>query len=279
LKIIDGKSTERVKINSKQVGPHKSSHHASGDDANRYGGNITFESLSAIAKIFSNDFKANEDSELDFEEDRMHDSNIEEVTEDDASEMFDKRKSQPDFVGKNTCSSIALGNQKENIQSNVLLINAIKNAQQNKNKPDVKAMCNSVIIEGEKSTLKQKPRQGKRQGMSTLQRKFTVKNKKESDSLIVYNEDYRDQVPKKRQTMAGKARASASRRSGKESKHEGRLSSRRPLKPYTGHKPSHKRSQSLNKSTIEQRYRSVPQSGYQYEVENNKRNYTKKKLN
>lgn len=100
LKIIDGRSTERVKINSKQVGPKKSNNQASFDDVNRYGGNITFESLSAIAKIFSNDFKANEDSELDFEEDRMHDSNIEEVTEDDASEMFDKRKSQPDYVGK-----------------------------------------------------------------------------------------------------------------------------------------------------------------------------------
>lgn len=140
-------------------------------------------------------------------------------------------------------------------------------------------MCNSVIIEGEKSTMKQEPRQGKRQNINTLQKKFTVKNKKESDSLIVYNEDYRDQVPKKRQTMAGKARASASRRSGKDSKHEGRLSSRRPLKPYTGHKPSHKRSQSLNKSTIEQRYRSVPQSGYHYEADQSKRNYTKKKLN
>lgn len=152
-----------------------------------------------------------------------------------------------------------LGNQKENLQSNMLLINAIKNAQQNRGKPDTKAVCNSVIIESDK--LKQhKTRHEKRFGMSTLQRKFTIKNKRESDSLIVYDNDYKDQAPRKRQTVGSKARVSRSRRRGKESKHKGRISTRRAVKAQTGLKTSHKRSHSLNKSTIETRYRSVPQS-------------------
>lgn len=116
--------------------------------------------------------------------------------------------------------------------------------------------------------------------MNTLQRKFTNKNKRESDSLIVYNEDYKDNASRKRQTItANNKRASGSRRAGKESKNEGRMSSRRPVKFPAGRKNSHKRSHSLNKSTIEQRYKSVPQNGYNYENEQVKKSYAKKKLN
>lgn len=162
----------------------------------------------------------------------------------------------------------------------MLLINAIKKAQQNKDKPASKVLCNSVnITDGEKPKSKHRARQSKRPGMSTLQRKFTVKNKRESDSLIVYNEDYKDQMPRKRNTINSKTRISASRRSGKESKNEGRMSSRKPLKTLNATKQSHKRSQSLNKSTIEQRYRSVPQNGYNYEGDQPKKPYIKKKLN
>ena len=57
------------------------------------------------------------------------------------------------------------------------------------------------------------------------------------------------------------------------------MSSRKPFKTISTHKQSHKRSQSLNKSTIEQRYRSVPQSGHHYECDNKRKSYTKKKLN
>jgi hypothetical protein len=61
------------------------------DDALRYGANITFESLSAIAKIFGDDFKGKNDSELEFDDERINDSNLEEVTEEDISDVFDKR--------------------------------------------------------------------------------------------------------------------------------------------------------------------------------------------
>lgn len=78
--------------------------------------------------------------------------------------------------------------------------------------------------------------------------------------------------------MAAKTRISASRKSGKNSKIEGRSSSRKHIKPHTGHKLSHKRSQSLNKSNADQRYKSVPKNGYNYELDNRK-SYTKAKLN
>lgn len=116
--------------------------------------------------------------------------------------------------------------------------------------------------------------------MNTLQRKFTIKNKRESDSLIIYNDDYKDNAPKpKRQTMAGKARVSGSRRSGKDNRYEGRMSSRKTLKVPNINRSSHKRSQSINKSTVETRYRSVPQNGHHNEYEKSKRAHVKKKLN
>jgi hypothetical protein len=114
-------------------------------------------------------------------------------------------------------------------------------------------------------------------GKNTINRKFTVKNKRESDSLIVYNDDYKDQYPKKRNTMATKARISASSKAAKNSKHDGRTSSRKAIKSHTGHKLSHKRSQSLHRSNNgDQRYRSVPQNGYNNEIDNRK-SYTKSK--
>jgi hypothetical protein len=93
----------------------------------------------------------------------------------------------------------------------------------------------------------------------------------------VYNDDYKDQYPKKRNTMATKARISASSKAARNSKHEGRTSSRKAIKSHTGHKLSHKRSQSLNKSNNgDQRYRSVPQNGYNNDIDNRK-SYTKSK--
>jgi len=144
--------------------------------------------------------------------------------------------------------------------------------------PEAKAICNSVIIEGDKIKSKKTK---KRPVINTLQRKFTVKNKRESDSLLVYNDDYKDSIPnnKKKHSNGNKARTGCSRRSGKDSRYEGRFSSRKPMKVPNIYKQSHKRSQSLNKSTIEQRYRSQPQGGHQYEHEHSKKAYAKKKLN
>ena len=201
---------------------------------------VTFESLSAIAKIFGDDFKP-EDSELEFDEDRLPPANIEEVI----AEQTQSAREAP------------IQGQKENLQSNMLLVNAIKNAQTNRQKHPAKAVCNSVIVH-------------RAAGTKTSQRKFTVKNKRESDSLIVYNDDYKDNMPSKK-------RGTSSRRSGKSSKHEGRVSSRKPMKKQNS-KNSHKRSQSLNKSSVDQRYRSVPQNGYNYEIDPRK-SYTKAKLN
>lgn len=96
--------------------------------------------------------------------------------------------------------------------------------------------------------------------------------------MLIYNDDYKDQASKQ-QTSTRKVKNSGSRRCGKDTKIEGRMSSRKPFKTISTQKQSHKRSQSLNKSTIEQRYRSVPQSGYQYECENVRKSYTKKKIN
>jgi len=88
----------------------------------------------------------------------------------------------------------------------MLLLNAIKGVCNKTTYPESKAICNSVIVESDKSRSKRKGKHFKRPGLSTLQRKFTVKNKRESDSLLVYNDEYKDQMPKKRQTMVGKAR-------------------------------------------------------------------------
>jgi hypothetical protein len=162
----------------------------------------------------------------------------------------------------------------------MLLVGAVKGKKNSKHKNDYKAVWNSVIIEGDKGKFKSKTRHGKRPEMNTLQRKFTNKNKRESDSLIVYNEDYKDNASRKRHTVtSSNKRASGSRRAGKESKNEGRMSSRRPMKSHVGHKNSHKRSHSLNKSTIDQRYKSVPQNGYNYDHEQTKKSHAKKKLN
>ena len=146
---------------------------------------------------------------------------------------------------------------------------------QTKLKADNKSTWNSVIVESNKSNNNYN--QSKRVDMSFIQKKFTVKNKKESDSLLVYNDDYKDHLPKNQ--FKFKKNKSGGRRSGKDTKIEGRMSSRKPFKTISTYKQSHKRSQSLNKSTIEQRYRSVPQSGHQYENENARKSYTKKKLN
>jgi len=100
------------------------------DNNQKYGANITFESLSAVAKIFSNNFKAEQDSELDFEDDRINRTNIEEVTEEGILNKLEKRNSQPEMINK----------QKENFQSNILLINAIKNAAKMKAKHSSEAI-------------------------------------------------------------------------------------------------------------------------------------------
>lgn len=100
LKIIDSRSTTG---NKKAVGKKKGSNLTNIDEqGNKLNtsnpGNITFESLTAIAKIFSNDFKANEDSELDFDDERFKETNIEEIMEENISEHFDKRMSAPEFM-------------------------------------------------------------------------------------------------------------------------------------------------------------------------------------
>jgi len=166
-----------------------------------------------------------------------------------------------------------------NYPNQVILMN-MNNKKSNKSKNDYKAVCNSVIIESDQRKLKSKQRNGTRPDLNTLQRKFTVKSKKENDSLIMYNDDYKDHHSKKRQTInANKPKFSAGKKSDKDSLYEGRFSSRKPIKSHNGHKQSHKRSHSMNKSGMEQRYRSVPQSGHAYEHDNSKKHYNKKKLN
>ena len=223
------------------------------------GANITFESLSAIAKLFSNNTKPNDGSEFEFDDERINDSNLEEVTEEEVSDVFDKRNSLPDFTP----------NQKENIQNNLFLMNAIKNTGHKTSYPQ-KSICDSVIIESEKHHKKRsgaKNKHFKKPGMNTLQRKFTSKNKRESESLLIYNDEYKDQAPKqKRSTIQYKSRTGGSRRTNKDHKREGRFSSRKTLKVPNVHRQSHKRSQSLNKSNIEHRYRSVPHNpNYEHE--------------
>ena len=239
------------------------------DDSAKYGANITFESLSAIAKIFSGNFNTKDQSELDFEDDRNNDFNLKEVIEEDISDAFEKRKSQPEITHA----------QNEKLQNNLSLINAMKPNNNKSSYPEQKAICNSVIIESDKVRSKRKNKHFKKPGLSTLYRKFTVKNKRESDSLLVYNDEYKDNAPKqKRQTIGNKARNGGSKRAGKDHRYEGRFSSRKTLKVPNIQKQSHKRSQSLNKSAIEQRYKSVPQN-YKYENERSKKYNTKKKLN
>ena len=106
LRIVDSKSGEGTVENQKTRGNKvknvkiNNKEQINYEEVGQYGANITFESLSAIAKIFSADFHVNEESEIDFDDDNKQDSNIEEVTEDDHSELFDKRKSQPEFISK-----------------------------------------------------------------------------------------------------------------------------------------------------------------------------------
>lgn len=138
-----------------------------------------------------------------------------------------------------------------------------------------------MIIEGDRiKKTHHRPRHTKRPGMKVSNRKFTTKNKRESDSMILYNDDYKDYLPKKRTTISSKSKVSRSRRSGKALKHEGRISSRKPQKSHHASKGTHKRSQSLNKSNTDQRYKSVPQNGYHHEHENKtKKNFIKAKFN
>jgi len=100
LRIVDPKKNESIP-NSNQNKSSKNKNKANaGEEEGKYGANITFESLTAIAKIFSDDLKDNEDSDLDLDDDKINDTNIEEVTEDDISENIDKRKSHPEFISK-----------------------------------------------------------------------------------------------------------------------------------------------------------------------------------
>ena len=269
LRIVDSRTNSSAPTSNKNKISKSNRNIKNIDDSAKYGANITFESLSAIAKIFSGDFKNKDQSELDFEDERNNDSNLEEVTEEDISDVFEKRKSQPDMSQA----------QNEKLHNNLLLINAMKSNNEKSSYPEQKAICNSVIIESDKVRSKRKNKHFKKPGLSTLHRKFTVKNKRESDSLLVYNDDYKDNAPKqKRQTMANKARNGGSKRAAKDHRYEGRFSSRKTLKVPNIHKQSHKRSQSLNKSTIEQRYKSVPQN-HNYDNEKSKKYHTKKKLN
>lgn len=130
LRIIDSKGNGSAPVSSK----HKfasSNQRNYIEDSGQYGANITFESLSAIAKlIYPDELKRQNDSEFDFDDDKMNDSNIEEVTEEDISDAFDKRKSQPDFIS----------NQKENFQNNLLLMNALRNVSHKTSYPESKAV-------------------------------------------------------------------------------------------------------------------------------------------
>ena len=177
LRIVDTKSTEHDSQNKTNFSNKwkRGSNQEYPDNSNKYGANITFESLSAIAKIFADDFKVNEESDIDFDDDKTPEWNIEEVTEDGISEIIDKRKSQPDLSSKEFNNKILSDNPISKIHNNALLMNAINGVMQAKFKVDNKSTWNSVIVESNKS--KSKYKQPKRADMSTLQKKLTVKNK------------------------------------------------------------------------------------------------------
>lgn len=177
LRIIDSKSTEIDSQNKTNISSKwkRNSNQFNSDDVNKYGANITFESLSAIAKIFADDFKVNEESDIDFDDDKAPGSNIEEVTEDEVSEIIDKRKSQPELTSKEFDQMMLFEQPISKAQNNALLINAINGVMQAKLKIDNKSTWNSVIVENNKN--KQKYNHSKRADINKLQRKFTVKNK------------------------------------------------------------------------------------------------------
>jgi len=98
LKIIDSK-TAHESYNEKEA--NKNNNHQSYDeDKTKNGGDITFESLSAIAKIFSNDFKANHESELDIDEDKFQDVYIPDSAAEISADVMDIRRSKPNFMSK-----------------------------------------------------------------------------------------------------------------------------------------------------------------------------------
>jgi hypothetical protein len=202
------KLCDYLKIDDKKVEDKKSllfiGNHLVPEDPHKYGANISFESLSAVAKIFSNNYKSDQDSELDFDDDRINRTNIEEITEEGLMGILEKRNSHPD----------PSKTQKENMQSNLLLINAIQNAAKKKAfKHNNEAISNSVIIEGDRIKYKKAKRHSKYPRMNVSNRKFNAKSKKTNDSQILYSEDYKDYMPKKRQILAGNKATSGSRRS------------------------------------------------------------------
>lgn len=97
--------------------------------------------------------------------------------------------------------------------------------------------------------------------------------------MIMYNDDYKDQLPKKRNNISNKSRGN--RRSRRVLKNEGKVSNRRPQKSNNALKGSHKRSQSFNKSNTD-RYQSVQHNGYHQvneDKQKTKKNFTKTKFN
>jgi hypothetical protein len=138
---VDTKSTEFESQNKTNISLKckRNSNQFLPDDANRYGANITFESLSAIAKIFADDFKVNEESDIDFDDDKAPGSNIEEVTEDEISDALDKRKSQPELTSKEFNQMMNHEQTKSKAQNNAMLISAINGAMQAKLKFDNKS--------------------------------------------------------------------------------------------------------------------------------------------
>ncbi|CAI2368223.1 unnamed protein product [Moneuplotes crassus] len=238
------------------------------DDSQKYGSNISFESLSAVAKIFSNNFKVERDLEFDLDDDKINRTNIEEVTEEEILSTAEKDTHKEHYQA-----------QKENMQSNILLINAIKNAAKKKAvHQNSDAISNSVIIENDKIKYN-KSKRSKYPRMNVSNRKFTIKGKKDPESQLLYNEDYKDYIPKKRNTTSSKRGNSGSRRSKKNLKHDGKVSNRKTNLLCHGYKGSHKRSQSLNKSNTDSRYKSVPHSSYQNDNEKFRKIFAKTKFN
>ena len=268
LRLIDSSLTEyeaQDKNNAINNKNHKITPQNIGN-TNKQGPNVAFESLSAIAKLFSEEYKANEDSALDMDDENVNNLNIEEVTEDDASEAIDKQRSH--FNSKN--------NQKENMNNNPTLINVI-NEVVHRIKSDKANTSNSAIaimikIELITNSLN-KP------GMNTLNRKLTIKSRKDNEKSLIYNDDYKDQHSKKRQTFVGNLRVESIKKGGKSIKNEERVGFKKPFKTLNSSKQSHKRSQSLNKSINDQRYRSVPQTVQQIEGSSVSKNYAKQRLN
>ena len=204
LRLIDSSLTEYETQNKSSITHNEvpNENQEKVDQHNNQWVNVTIESLSAIAKLFSQDFKRNEDSAIDIDEEHINSLNIEEVTEDDASEAVDKRK--PQFNIKHS--------QKQN--NNKSLINAINGAV-DRIKAE-KITSNSVITRTDKNRTNYK--QFKRPEMTTLNRKYTIKNRKENEALLIYNDEYRDHNSKKKKTHIGSMKIDSSRKSGKSNK-------------------------------------------------------------